>query len=125
MAAPEKREDLHFRLLRLLEEHPEYSQRDISRALDVSLGGVNYCLKAMIDKGLIKIENFKTSRHKFGYLHVLTPQGIAERAALTNRFLRRKLAEYEVLKAEIQALEGEMAARGGQPGTADIASSNP
>ncbi|WP_066801106.1 MarR family EPS-associated transcriptional regulator [Sphingomonas soli] len=109
MSAPDKREDLHFRLLRLLEEHPEYSQRDISRALDISLGGVNYCLKALIDKGLVKIENFKTSRHKLGYLHVLTPQGIAERAALTNRFLRRKLAEYEVLKGEIQALEREMA----------------
>lgn len=109
MNAPEKREDLHFRVLRLLEEHPEYSQRDISRALGISLGGVNYCLKALIDKGLVKIENFKTSRHKLGYLHVLTPQGIAERAALTNRFLRRKLVEYETLKAEIQALEREIA----------------
>ena len=87
----QKREDLHFRVLRFLEEHPDHSQRDISRALGISLGGVNYCLRALIDKGSVKIENFKTSRNKLGYLYVLTPQGVAERAALTGRFLRRKM----------------------------------
>lgn len=110
MRSPEKREDLHFRVLRFLEEHPDHSQRDISSALGISLGGVNYCLRALIGKGLIKIENFRTSRNKLGYLYVLTPNGIAERAALTNRFLRRKLAEYEELKAEIQMLERELGA---------------
>lgn len=124
MSSPDKREDLHFRLLRLLENHPEYSQRDISRALGISLGGVNYCLKALIDKGLVKIENFKTSRHKFGYLHVLTPQGIATRAALTNRFLRRKLEEYESLKVEIQALEQELADDAGRRSDAHAADRN-
>ena len=89
---PQKSEDLNFRVLRFVEEYPDRSQREISRALGLSLGGVNYCLKALIDKGLIKIENFRTSSNKLGYLYVLTPQGIAERAALTNRFLRRKLA---------------------------------
>lgn len=115
MRPSEKHEDLHFRVLRFLEEHPDHSQRDISSALGVSLGGVNYCLRALIDKGLIKIENFRTSRNKLAYLYVLTPQGIAERATLTNRFFRRKLAEYEKLKAEIQVLEREFAA--GEPAT--------
>ncbi len=103
----EGREDLHFRLLRLLGEHPDYSQRDISRDLGVSLGGVNYCLRALIGKGLVRLENFTASRHKLGYLHVLTPRGIAERAALTHRFLDRKLAEYEALGAEIEGLRRE------------------
>jgi EPS-associated MarR family transcriptional regulator len=110
MRSSEKREDLDFRVLRFIEEHPDHSQRDISSALGVSLGGVNYCLQALIGKGLIKIENFRTSRNKLAYLYVLTPQGIAARATLTNRFLRRKLAEYEKLKAEIQMLERELAA---------------
>lgn len=101
---PQKSEDVDFRVLRFVEENPDRSQREISRALGLSLGGVNYCLKALIDKGLIKIENFRTSSNKLGYLYVLTPQGIATRAALTSRFLRRKLAEYEALKAEIEAM---------------------
>jgi len=118
LQSPEKREDLHFRLLRILEEHPDYSQRDISRALGISLGGVNYCLKALMDKGWVKVENFRNSRHKLGYFHVLTPQGIAERAALTHRFLRRKVAEYEALQAEIEALQREILATDGDPETA-------
>jgi EPS-associated MarR family transcriptional regulator len=101
---PQKSEDVDFRVLRFVEENPDRSQREISRALGLSLGGVNYCLKALIDKGMIKIENFRTSNNKLGYLYVLTPQGIAARAALTNQFLRRKLAEYEALKAEIEAM---------------------
>ena len=101
---PQKSEDVDFRVLRFVEENPDRSQREISRALGLSLGGVNYCLKALIDKGLIKIENFRTSSNKLGYLYVLTPQGIATRAALTSQFLRRKLAEYEALKAEIEAM---------------------
>ena len=88
---PQKSEDLDFRVLRFVEENPDRSQREISRALGLSLGGVNYCLKALIDKGLIKIENFRTSSNKLGYLYVLTPQGIAQRAALT--------------KAEIEAMQ--------------------
>lgn len=97
---------MDFRVLRFVEENPQRSQREISRALGLSLGGVNYCLGALVDKGLIKIENFRTSGNKLGYIYILTPQGIAARAALTNRFLRRKLAEYEALKAEIEAVRG-------------------
>ena len=102
---PQRGEDLDFRVLRFVEENPQRSQREISHALGLSLGGVNYCMRALIDKGLIKIENFRTCDNKLGYLYVLTPQGIAARAALTNRFLRRKLAEYEALKAEIEAVQ--------------------
>ena len=105
--SPEKHEDLQFRLLRLLEAHPDYSQRAIAQDLGISLGGVNYCLKALIGKGLVKVENFTASRHKLGYLHVLTPSGIAARAALTQRFLQRKLTEYAVISAEIEALQRE------------------
>jgi EPS-associated MarR family transcriptional regulator len=101
----QRREDVDFRVLRFLEEHPDRSQRDISRALGLSVGGVNYCLQALAAKGLVKIENFRTSSNKLGYLYVLTPQGIAQRMALTNRFLHRKLAEYEALKIEIEAME--------------------
>ena len=69
---------------------------------------MNYCLRALIAKGLVKVENFRSSRHKLGYIHVLTPQGIAERAALADRFRRRKIAEYEALKGEIEALQTEI-----------------
>jgi EPS-associated MarR family transcriptional regulator len=102
-------------VLRFLEEHPDHSQRDISRALGVSLGGVNYCLRALIEKGSVKIENFRNSRNKLGYLYVLTPEGIAERAALTGRFLRRKMAEYEALRAEIEALQRYTGEDGASP----------
>ena len=101
----QRREDVDFRVLRFLEEHPDHSQRDMSRALGLSIGGVNYCLQALVAKGLVKMENFRTSRNKLGYLYVLTPQGIAERMSLTNRFLHRKLAEHEALKAEIEATQ--------------------
>ena len=100
-------EDTYFRLLRLLEDHPDLSQREIAQKLGLSLGGLNYCLKALMEKGFIKLENFQNSRHKFRYVYVLTPAGIAQRISMTGRFLKRKLAEYEALKAEIEALKKE------------------
>lgn len=100
-------EDTYFRLLRLLEDNPDLSQREIARKLGLSLGGLNYCLKALMEKGFIKLENFQNSRHKFRYVYVLTPAGIAQRISMTGRFLKRKLAEYEALKAEIEALKKE------------------
>lgn len=106
----EQREDISFRVLRLLAEHPGYSQREMAVALGISLGRVNYCLKALTAKGHVKIENFNASPHKLGYLHVLTPRGIAERTRLAASFLKRKLAEYDALKAEIDALESELKA---------------
>jgi EPS-associated MarR family transcriptional regulator len=94
----------------MLSERPHASQREIARELGISLGRTNYLLRALVAKGLIKIENFRTSPHKLGYWHVLTPRGIAERAALSARFLQRKLADYAALEAEIAAIRGELAA---------------
>lgn len=101
-------EDTRFRVLRLLEENPDMTQREIAEALGISLGGVNYCMRALIEKGLVKIHNFQSSKNKMGYVYLLTPMGIAEKAALTTRFLKRKMREYELLKAEIETLEKDI-----------------
>lgn len=93
-----------YNLLKLLAHHPTASQRELARVAGVSLGKVNYCLRALIDKGLVKAENFRSNPDKLGYLYVLTPQGIAERARLTVEFLRIKEREVEELRAEIEAL---------------------
>jgi EPS-associated MarR family transcriptional regulator len=100
--------ELQFRVLRLLESNPHLTQRELSKSLGVSLGGVNYCLNALISKGLIKIGNFKNNKNKWVYAYLLTPQGIAEKTALTSDFLRRKMKEYEGLKAEIESLKFEV-----------------
>ncbi len=96
--------ELQFRVLRLLETNPHLSQRELSKSLGVSLGGVNYCLNALIAKGAVKIENFKNNQNKWVYAYLLTPQGIAEKTALTGSFLKRKMQEYEQLKQEIESL---------------------
>jgi EPS-associated MarR family transcriptional regulator len=103
----EFRDEVRFKILRMLEAHPESSQRDLASALGISLGGVNYCLKALVDKGLVKVANFRRSDNKLGYAYVLTPGGMAERALLTGRFLQRKIREYEVIRAEIEDLTKE------------------
>jgi EPS-associated MarR family transcriptional regulator len=100
--------ELQFRVLRLLESNPNLSQRELSKSLGVSLGGMNYCLNALISKGSIKIQNFKNNQNKWVYAYLLTPQGIAEKTALTGAFLKRKMEEYESLKAEIEALKFEV-----------------
>ena len=103
-----KAEDVRFRVLRLLQENPTSSQRDIASALGISLGGVNYCLNALVEKGHIKMRNFQEANDKRKYVYLLTPKGIAEKTALTARFLQRKMREYEALKAEIEAVQAEM-----------------
>jgi len=103
-----KTEDTHFRVLRLLQESPTSSQREIAKALGLSLGGVNYCLSALVDKGFIKMRNFREAEDKRKYVYLLTPKGIAEKTALTGRFLARKIREYEALNAEIEAVRAEM-----------------
>ena len=100
-------EDTYFRILRLLQDNPDVTQREIAEKLGISTSGLNYCLNALIDKGWVKVHNFSQSKNKFGYIYVLTPQGISEKAVLTSRFLKRKLAEYESLKTEINALRAE------------------
>lgn len=93
--------------MRLLEANPDLTQRELAEQLGVSVGGLNYCLKALMEKGLVKMQNFSQSKNKFGYVYVLTPHGIAEKAALTGKFLKRKMEEYEALKAEIETLKAE------------------
>jgi EPS-associated MarR family transcriptional regulator len=100
-------EDTYFRVMRILQENPDLTQRELAEKLGVSVGGLNYCLKALMGKGWVKMQNFKNSKNKFKYVYLLTPQGIAERVALTSRFLDRKTQEYEALKAEINALQKE------------------
>jgi EPS-associated MarR family transcriptional regulator len=107
-------EDVHFRVMRLLEANPDMSQRDLAAHVGISLGSLNYCLKALMDKGFVKLENFQNSKHKFKYVYILTPAGIAQKVALTGRFLKRKMQEYEALKAEIEGLEAELSARQGR-----------
>ena len=99
--------ELQFRVLRLLESNPHLTQRELSKSLGVSLGGVNYCLNALVAKGSVKIQNFKSNRNKRVYAYLLTPQGLAEKTALTGAFLKRKMQEYQQLKEEIKALNQE------------------
>lgn len=101
-------EDTYFRVLRLLQDNPDMTQREIAQSLGLSTSGLNYCLKALIDKGWVKVHNFSQSKNKFGYIYVLTPQGISEKLALTSRFLKRKLSEYDALRAEIDGLQAEL-----------------
>ena len=102
------RDELRLRVLRALEANPELSQRQLAAELGVSLGGVNYALKALIERGFVKADNFRKSGSKVAYLYVLTPKGIAEKSTLATAFLGRKLEEYEVLRQEIEALKGEV-----------------
>jgi len=99
--------DIRLDLLRKLESCPESSQRELSLEMGVSLGKVNYCMKKLIEKGLIKIINFKQNPTKMGYAYLLTPRGIEEKSRLTISFLKRKITEYEILKKEINALKLE------------------
>ena len=100
----EHQEDTAFRVMRLLESDPDITQREIAKALGVSTSGVNYCLKALVEKGWVKVQNFSQSKNKFGYIYVLTPQGISHKASLAGRFLQRKMQEYEAIRAEIESL---------------------
>lgn len=101
--------EVRFRILRLLDADPTVSQRDLARALGISLGRVNYCLRALAEKGDIKIRNFSASDHKLRYAYVLTPKGLEAKARLTVRFLQYKLAEYEALSEEIAQLRDDAA----------------
>jgi EPS-associated MarR family transcriptional regulator len=100
-------QDTHFRVLRMLQANPDLTQREIAQQLGMSTSGLNYCLKALIDKGFVKVHNFSQSKNKFGYIYVLTPQGLAHKAQIAGKFLQRKMAEYEALQAEIAALQAE------------------
>ena len=100
--------DIHFRLLNALEEKPHMTQRDLAKKLGVSLGGVNYCLKALIEIGHIKMNNFENNPNKLNYLYLLTPSGIKEKTILTKGFLKRKMDEYQNLKKEIELIQSKI-----------------
>jgi len=105
---PNGRDELKLRVMRVVEDKPTASQREIASELGVSLGGVNFCLKALAEKGLIKMGNFARAERKLGYAYILTPAGVNEKTQLTARFLRRKLDEYEALREEIALLQREV-----------------
>ena len=100
-------EDTNFRVMRILQDNPDITQRELAEQLGISVGGLNYCLNALMDKGFVKMGNFQKSKNKFKYVYLLTPQGIAEKMTLTSRFLKRKMEEYDALKLEIEALSFE------------------
>jgi len=101
-------DDAQYKLLKLLAERPEAPQRELARELGISLGKVNYCLQALIQKGYVKAGNFKKSGNKAAYLYLLTPRGVKAKAQISARYLERKVAEYEALKAEIAALRADI-----------------
>lgn len=101
-------EESHLKVLRLLETNPGMSQRALADALGVSLGKTNYCVNALLDKGLLKMHNFRNSENKRAYAYLLTPAGVVAKAGLTARFLSRKVMEYNNLREEIQALRREL-----------------
>ncbi len=107
-------EDTNFRLMKILEVNPDLSQREMAKLLGLSFGGINYCLNALVAKGLVKIENYSQNQNKFGYVYLLTPSGIAEKAAMTGTFLKRKMEEYEALKVEIATLKSEIETKNGK-----------
>lgn len=102
-------DETRYRILKLLEADPHASQRRIADELGISLGRVNFCLQALIEKGLVKVNNFRNNANKRAYLYLLTPRGIEEKAVVTARFLKRKLDEYEALKQEVEQLQREAA----------------
>lgn len=108
------REAAHYRVLRLIEEQPEISQRELARALGVSLGKTHYLLKALLDKGLVKANNFRRSDNKLAYAYLLTPSGIAAKLELTRAFLRLKEDEYRAAREEVERLRRELDAAAGQ-----------
>ena len=100
-------EDNIFRIMQILQKQPDITQRELAEQVGISLGGINFCLRALTDKGLIKMVNFAKSKNKFGYIYVITPAGLAEKATITKNFLKRKLQEHEALKDEIKNLQTE------------------
>lgn len=115
-------EDIRYRLLKILADEPQISQRDLAVRLGISVGKTNYCLTALVDKGLVKIGNFRKAQNKLAYAYLLTPSGIEEKARVTMSFLHRKMREYTELESEIEQLRSEVAASVvvGQKSDADV-----
>lgn len=105
-------DEYRYKILKLVESRPELSQRELAEELGISLGKVNFCLKALVQVGLVKASNFRNNKNKMAYMYLLTPKGIEEKAAITLRFLKYKLQEYEALQEEIEELRREAATEG-------------
>lgn len=105
-------DEIHLRLMKAIESNPQATQRELAESLGVSLGKANYCLHALVDKGWVKVRNFKANPNKLAYAYLLTPAGLDGKARLTVRFLKRKLDEYDLLRAEIEQLRREAADAG-------------
>jgi len=101
-------EENTLKALKILEANPELTQRDLAAELGVSLGKTHYLVKSLVDIGLVKLDNFQRSNNKWGYAYLLTPAGVAEKAAITVRFLARKQEEYKRLEREIEELKSEV-----------------
>lgn len=101
-------DEIRLRILRELENDPGLSQRDLAKALGVSLGKTNYCIRALVEKGLVKVENFRKSDNKLAYAYQLTPRGVSDKARITRQYLQIKLREYKALETEIEILRKEV-----------------
>lgn len=99
--------EIQLHVLRRLHQSPELSQRALAKELGISLGSINYCFQALMEKGLVKMQNFGQSKRKLGYIYLLTPAGIRQKSKLTSEFLKRKMIEYETLRKEIEQLQAE------------------
>ena len=110
---PNPNQEIHLKVLRHLEGHPDVTQRELAQHLGISLGKANYCLRALIDRGWIKANNFKNNKNKAAYAYLLTPSGIEQKALITLRFFRKKIREYEQLRQELEELEREVKNNGG------------
>ncbi len=104
-------DEYRYKILKLVQEKPDISQRELAKALGISLGKTNFCLKALAQVGLLKVSNFRNSKNKLAYMYVLTPTGIEHKAAVTLNFLKHKLTEYEELANEIEELRNEINAK--------------
>lgn len=100
-------DEYRYKILKLIADQPEISQRELAQKLDISLGKANYCLKALIERGLVKVSNFRNNKNKLAYMYLLTPSGIEDRASTTLNFLKWKMKEYETLQLEIEELRRE------------------
>ena len=105
---PAFQEEIQFKVLRRLHQTPEVSQRVLAKEFGISLGSINFCFQALVEKGCIKMQNFSQSKNKLRYAYLLTPAGIAEKSKLTAKFMLRKVAEYEALQVEIESLKAEI-----------------
>ena len=106
--------EIHLRILRIIEATPEITQRELARTLGISVGKANYCLKALVERGWIEANNFKNNKNKLAYAYILTPKGLEEKALVTVQFLQRKRLEYGTLKEEIKQLQREVVKTAGK-----------